>query len=378
VLHVTPGLGLGGAEAMLYRLICRTPHIHHQVVCLGGPDWYSDRLIEDGVDVVHLRMTSAAAAMRGVAKLHRLIRSSHADVLQGWMYRANLVAGLLAKFAKTPSVWSIHCASLEPLRPGARAFAYASGAVARWVPSYIINCSKRAVPMHDRLGFARAPGGVVHNGYDADVFKPDAEAGARLRRSLGVAEGCFLIGCVSRWHREKDIPNLLEALCILRERGERDLRCVLAGNGLGLDCQLLAREIDGRGLRETVMALGRRDDIPDVMRGINVHVLPSLSEAFPNTVAEAMLSATPCIITDVGDGPLMVGGTGWVAPPASPQALADRIGEALREWRNEPDAWQNRRGEARRRIAENYSIDQMAREYEAVWRSVALATDGAS
>jgi glycosyltransferase involved in cell wall biosynthesis len=378
ILHVTASLGLGGAETMLYRLVCHMPHIRHRVICLGAPDWYSERLAEKGVGVEHLGMTSAAAGLRGLTRLHRLIRRSEADVLQGWMYRANLVGGLAARLARIPAVWSIHCASLEPLRPAARAFAYASGAVAGWVPRYVINCSSRAVALHDQLGFDRAPGGVVHNGYDAEAFRPDEAQRARLRQALGMPADRFLLGSVSRWHPEKDIPNLLAALQILRDRPIGDVRCVLIGNGLAPDSQPLAREIEARGLSLLVVPLGRRSDIAELMRALDVHVLPSRSEAFPNTIAEAMLSGTPCIVTDAGDGPLMVGDTGWVAPPASPEALAGRIEEALREWREAPDAWQRRRAAARSRIAENYSLERMARGYETVWREVAASRRGRS
>jgi glycosyltransferase involved in cell wall biosynthesis len=371
VLHVIGGLGPGGAEAILYRLIARSPHIDHRVICFAGEDWYSSRLADLGIPVEHLNMTSFMARVTGMRRLLSLVRQSGADVVQGWMYRANLMGGLFAKTAGIPSVWGIHCASLEPLRFGARLFVYASGAVARWVPDYVINCSKGSVPLHDRLGFGRAPGGVVHNGYDPQSFRPDKVSRARVRQELGIDQDEFLIGSVSRWHQEKDIPNLLEALRIFRAGGQTRFRCLLVGNLLTGDNDELQQEIVKRQLQDVVIPLGRRSDVPDIMRAMDLHVLPSRSESFPNTVAEAMLSGTPCIVTDAGDAPFMVGQTGWVAPPQDSAALAEGAREAYREFGEEPEAWQERRLAARQRIAENFTLDKMAAEYEAIWRSVA-------
>jgi glycosyltransferase involved in cell wall biosynthesis len=120
-----------------------------------------------------------------------------------------------------------------------------------------------------------------------------------------------------------------------------------------------------------VIPLGRRGDVVDILRAIDLHVLPSRSESFPNTVAEAMLSGVPCVVTHAGDAPLMVGDTGWVAPPKDPLSLAACIEEAYREFRDDKSEWQTRRSAARARIAKNYTSRRMASEYEAVWRSVA-------
>jgi len=84
-----------------------------------------------------------------------------------------------------------------------------------------------------------------------------------------------------------------------------------------------------------------------------------------------MLSGTPNVVTDTGDGVLVVGETGWVVPPRSPEELAEAIEAAWDEWKNRPGEWQERREAARRRVAEDFSFDKMAKAYEDAW--VALA-----
>ena len=119
------------------------------------------------------------------------------------------------------------------------------------------------------------------------------------------------------------------------------------------------------------MPLGPRSDIPMLARALDLHVLSSRSEAFPNAVAETMLSGTPNAVTGAGDAAAIVGAEGWIVAPASPSKLADAIVEARGEWSQEPAKWQRRRDASRQRIVENYTFEKMANAYADIWRKVA-------
>jgi glycosyltransferase involved in cell wall biosynthesis len=105
-----------------------------------------------------------------------------------------------------------------------------------------------------------------------------------------------------------------------------------------------------------------RMDIPKVMNGIDILVLSSASEAFPNVVCEAMASGTPCVVTDVGDSAIIVDKTGWVVPPQNPVLLADAIHKAIADYRGNKTI-------ARKRIVDNYSIDKMVEAYQDLWKN---------
>jgi len=110
-------------------------------------------------------------------------------------------------------------------------------------------------------------------------------------------------------------------------------------------------------------------DIPDVMNALDVHVLSSSSEAFPNVVAEAMACGTPVVVTDVGDAALIVGETGWIVPPKDPKALADVLLQTRAAMQNEV-AWQVRCTAARQRVEDLFSLDRMIRNYHLAWNVV--------
>lgn len=369
VLHIINGLGPGGAETVLFRLATHPSQVDHEVVCLEGRDWYSEKLEEAGVKVRHLEWTSVAST--APLKLYRLIKNSEADVVQAWMYRSNLVAGILGRMAGKPVVWNIRCSSLEPLRLGSKVLAYVGGFVTRWACDFVINCSARSEELHRKWGYGAVAGAVIPNGYDPALLYPDEQARAAMREQLGISSDQFVIGTVSRWHPMKGFPLLLRALNLVADRGV-PTRLLLVGRDLDPANEELATLIDESHCKGQVALMGERPDIPDIARAFDVHVLASIgAEGFPNVIAETMLAGTPNVATDVGDAAVIVGDTGWVVSPRDAEQLAGAIEQAHHEWESIPENWRIRRIEARQRIAERFSLERMAQAYEAVWRRVA-------
>jgi glycosyltransferase involved in cell wall biosynthesis len=186
-----------------------------------------------------------------------------------------------------------------------------------------------------------------------------------LRAKWGVGPDVALIGTVGRYDPQKDYNNLLQALEILCSRNI-SLRCILVGTNLDDGNKELVAQIQRLGLEETIILLGKRTDIPVVMSAIDLYVLSSSSEAFPNSVAEAMACESPCVVTDVGDAAYIVGDTGWVVPPFDHEALADSIQQALFE--RKQSKWQQRCVSARTRIEQQFRIDRMITAYHDLWR----------
>ena len=368
VRHVIGGLQVGGAETLLYRLATwPDAQIEHEVICLGDRDWYSALLEQRDITVHHLGMTNPWALVARLGRLRRLIRQLRPDVIQSWMYLSNILCSLCARPLGIPVVWGIHASSLEHLGLPSRLCAYAGGLGSRWLPSFVVNCSERSARIHGRLGYSAAPGAVIPNGYDPDEFLPDDAARDRTRAALDIAPDAFVIGSIARWHSQKDIPNVLRATALLRQRG-LPLHCLLVGRGLDRENADLLRAMATTNVDDLVVALGARADTPDLARAMDLHVLASSGgEAFPNVVAETMLSGTPNVVTDVGDAARMVGDKGWVVPPGNAAALADAIERAFRECTGRRREWDRRRAAGRDSIVDRFTFDRMAASYEDVW-----------
>jgi glycosyltransferase involved in cell wall biosynthesis len=173
---------------------------------------------------------------------------------------------------------------------------------------------------------------------------------------------------VARFDPYKDHANLIQALARLHARG-LEFCGVFIGTGVDLANKTLMNQIALSGLTEKVRLLGPLDDIPAVMNGLDLHVLSSSAEAFPNVLAEAMACGTPCVATDVGDAAAILGDTGWVAPPGNPTVLADAIETALRAWAHQ-ELWLERQQRCRQRVCDKYALEKMVESYRDIWTEV--------
>jgi glycosyltransferase involved in cell wall biosynthesis len=369
VIHVITDLGQGGAEASLYRLIVASrDRAEHVVVSLMEPGYYGPRLRALGIPVHALGFPRGKVTVRGLRALLRLLNDERPDIVQTWMYHANLVGGIAARLAGVRSVlWGIHHANLDPgsNRRSTLLVAKACAWLSRWVPDLIVVCAERSAKAHIAIGYRADLMRVIPNGYDLALFAPDARSRARLRATWGVRDDETLLGMVARWDPQKDHANLLAALAAIRVEG-RSMRCVLVGSGTGSDNDQLVRLVHEHQLDAQVILAGPRDDVPAVMNALDIHVLSSLGEAFPNVVAEAMACATPCVVTDVGDAAVVVADTGWVVPPGDPVALAAGMQRAITAVLERGKDVLG--GRARRRIGERFSLERMADSYMTAWQ----------
>ena len=128
--------------------------------------------------------------------------------------------------------------------------------------------------------------------------------------------------------------------------------------------------IEKYDLFENIILLGERNDIPDIMNLLDIHILSSYSEAFPNVLCEAMACGTPCITTDVGDAAFIIGDTGYVVPIKDPISMSKKIIEMLYEKENNILAWENRKSKCKERIVKNFSIEKMIQNYQIVWNNL--------
>jgi glycosyltransferase involved in cell wall biosynthesis len=126
--------------------------------------------------------------------------------------------------------------------------------------------------------------------------------------------------------------------------------------------------VDSAGVGDIVWMPGERDDIPDVLKGIDVFVLPSLNEGISNTILEAMATGLPVVATDVGGNPELVQSeqTGFLVPAGDTDAMAS----AIRRYLERPELIVKHGKAARRMVEAEFGLQDMVDKYLAAYDAV--------
>ncbi len=229
--------------------------------------------------------------------------------------------------------------------------------------------------LHQRVGIPQQRIAQIYNGVDTQRYAPVADAATRaqLRAQLTPFEAEHIVlGTVGRMEEVKNHLYLAQAFAqAVRLPGMEQARLMLVGDGA--QRSIVKQFLHATGLLNKVWFAGSRDDIPALMRCMDVFVLPSLAEGISNTVLEAMASGLPIIATEVGGNTeLLTADTGTLVPLHNTQQLAQTLYRYVSD-----TALRTRQGHAARAHAlAQFSLDTMAEQYAALYRAGLAKTIG--
>ncbi len=372
IVFIISGLNTGGAEIMLLRLLARidrsrfSPH----VISLATLGEIGPHIQALDIPVETLGMRARRPNLLAFFQLVRRLNVLKPDIVQTWMYHADLAGGLAARITGvSAAVWGIHHSNLDrdKNKLATRMVVYVCAWLSRWLPNRVLICSETARQVHVDMGYVEDKMAVVPNGFDLATFRPDPAARLAVRAELGVEPGTPLVGLVGRLNPQKNHAGFFEAAGHLRGHLPK-VQFVLVGKGVDEGNHELVRIAETAGVRSVTHFLGLRRDIPCLMASLDVLVSSSYGEAFPNVLGEAMACGVPCVVTDVGDSAYIVGETGCVVPPGDMAGLARAI-EKLLVLPAEQRQMLGQR--ARARVAEHFEIGQVVQRYEAFYEELA-------
>lgn len=299
-----------------------------------------------------------------IVALAKLVRSRNIDIIHCHRHKATIIGTVAAMLAGTPHVVS-HVHGLARTRSLGRRFT-------NWM---IFKRMKRIVAVSDTVkqdivssnwGVDSSKVVTVRNGINLRLVDQRAISKREARLRLGITDNDFVFGTVGRLTNTKGHAYLLTAFSEIRER-IRSARLLLIGDGPLRSS--LEQRADELGISAYVSFLGYRNDVLELLRGIDVFVFPSLAEGLPLALLEAMGSRLPVIASRVGGIPEILGESncGILIPPKDVNALSagmSTIGllneEARREMGNA----------ARKRVEDMFTVEQMSKALEAVYESI--------
>jgi glycosyltransferase involved in cell wall biosynthesis len=287
--------------------------------------------------------------------------------VQTWLVHGDFIGGFAAKLAGIKNiVWTIVYSKLDPTIEKLRNILLirALAKLSYIIPRSIIVVSKSAKKNCQNLRYNQKRLKLINSGFDLSLFKINKNLKLNFKRKIKINYQTPVIGIVARYHPIKDHKNLLNALSIISLKNKNFL-CVLVGKGMNKKNKILLNEIKKLKLANYTKLLGPKNNISQIMNGIDIKVLCSKSEGFPSVVVEAMACGTPCVVTNVGDSALIVDKTGWIVPPQNPTKLANAIEKALSEIGKKN--WNKRCYQARLRVKNHFTIKKMIKSYCMIW-----------
>ena len=365
-LALDAGSGYGGAEKLAYEFARRLdPDRFKSYLCTiraAFPDRRAqnvrDRseLAAAGIEFVELNERFPFLVTPGAwRRLYSLLSREAIDVLHAHMPRASVPGAILARLARVPVIVSHeHGSALE----GKRIRPFLDRNVVARMSTVVLAVSEwDRRQLIEREGIPPERITVMPNGIAAPP-EPRRDLRAELRGTASSA----LIGSVGRLYDQKGYDYLVRAVALLKQGG-RSLKCVIIG--IGPEEQRLRELIAELDVRDEVALIGRRDDVPDVVRALDVAVLPSRWEGSPLVLMEYMAVAAPIVATAVGGVPDLIedGVHGLLVPPHDPGALAGAIDRLL-----DDRALAQRLGQAaRQRQRAEYDLDVVVRRLERLY-----------
>ena len=372
IVHIITVLGNGGAEGMLYR-ICKEQtsksKLDIKIISLSSNDWYSLKFKKIGIKVYKINFQKNFYDFLKLIKLIKLIINLNPKVIQTWMYHSNLIGGIIGHlFTNANIYWNIRHTHLniKYSKISTIFIAYFLSFFSYFVPSKIIYCSHRSKKVHENKFYDKKKSIFIPNGYD-NTFYPSIKKRFSFRKKNKISKSTFVIGLAARFHPEKNFNNLIKAFNIFNKKNDNAF-LFLKGKNVNSKNFLLKEYISD--LPRTKYKLDNNpSNLVEFMNGIDLFVLPSLSESFPNVLAESMLCKTPAVSTNVGCAKSIISSTGGAVVATNDSFALLKALKKMHSMYKIKKKWNEIKHKSRNKIMKKYNIKKVSLEYEKLWNT---------
>ncbi|TCO78825.1 glycosyltransferase [Marinisporobacter balticus] len=365
IIHIITGLGCGGAESMLYKLLKYSDkgQYYHEVITLMDQGMMGEKIKMAGIKIhsLNLNRKNLCASL-----IKARIICKECDIVNTWLYHADIFGFIVSKvLLKKKLIWNIRHSNLDKEANKSKTLKIVkfNSLVSRFVDCITYN-SNKAFENHMKAGYVDKNSIIIPNGFELDKFKFNLDDRLRIRKELRLNKEEKVIITVGRWDIQKDYYTLLKALDKLKKQKVK-FKMLMVGTNLEYSNDELVILINDYNLKDNILLLGRQNDIPALLSAADIYVSSSLGESFSNAIGEAMACELPCVVTEAGDSKIIVGNTGKVASTKNYLELNEAIISLLNN--EEIDKLKIL---ARQRVEKKYSIRAIVKSFDNLYLTV--------
>lgn len=363
IMYVVLSLDTGGAERIVYNLVTGinkdlfTPI----VCCLDYLGHLGEKLKEKGINIFAMNRKKGID-FHLIARLTKLMRKYKVSIMHAHSYSPYFYGATSAILTKVPTIIFTEHGRFFPDRKRFKRIIY-NQFLSLFTTQFVAVSEeiKRSLVTYE--GIREKKIAIILNGVDLDKFNIDIPL-EKKKKEFNLKSTDKILGLVARLEIRKDIPTLLKAMTnVLKVFPETKLLIVGDGN-LQTNLEDLSKELE---IYKNVVFCGRREDIPEIMKIIDIYVLSSISEGTSVSLLEAMAAKKPVVATNVGGNPKVIqdGISGILVPPQNPEILAEKIISLL----GNPEKCMKMGEEGYKRVKEKFSLQRMVSDYEMLYKN---------
>ncbi len=377
IIHIINSLKKGGAEGNLFRL-CKfqkkkfKKKIDIIIITLINYGFYESQLKKSGIKIYSLdldKKNSFLIFIKKILILRKLVIKQNPDIIQSWMYHSNFITLFLPKIFYEKVLWNIRHSELN-LKISKKTTILLSiicGLFSKIVPKKIIYCSKKSIKFHENKHYYKRNKTIlIENGYSHKTYITSKYLGWKFRKRHKLNKSDILLGFAGRYAKQKNIPSLLVAFSKLI-KNRSNIYLLMVGKNIEYSNNELSSLIVNLKIKNKVFLLHEQKKLLEFYNGIDLLVLPSYSESFPNVIAESMLCGTPVLASDAGCSKKIINNFGFTIMNNDHGSILRGLNKSINLFQNKKKKWKLLQTNSRLQIKDNFSIEKMANMYLKKW-----------
>ena len=377
IVHIINSLKKGGAEGNLYRL-CKLHKIEYKnkiditIITLIDNGYYEAELKKLGIKIFSLKLeknNKFLDLIKKILKLRKFIKKQNPDIIQSWMYHSNFITLFFSKRFYENLFWNIRHSelNLQISKKKTILISIICGLFSKIVPKKIIYCSEKSINFHvDQHFYCKNKTSLIYNGYNDKVYYPSKYLNLRFRKKNKINKSDIVLGFAGRYAKQKNIYSILIAFSKIVKKDNNVYLCMV-GKDINFSNKELTSLIVELKIKKKVILLKEQKNLLEFYNGIDLLILMSHSESFPNVVAEAMLCSTPVLSSNVGCSRKIINNCGFVIENNDHPSITKHIKKSIDILKNKKQFWQTLKVNSRKQIKNNFSIKKMTTLYLKNW-----------
>lgn len=378
VLHIINSLKKGGAEGNLFRL-CEFQkkkyrhNINITIITLINKGYYEPKLEKLGVKVLSLKINKNEKFynyLQTINIFRKYLKKIKPDVVQSWMYHSNFFSIFIPNKDKISLFWNIRHSELN-LKISKKKTIFISlicGLFSKIIPNKIIYCSEKSINFHEKKHlYSKSKTVLIDNGYSDKTYFNSKSLRSQFRKENKIKNSNLVLGFAGRYSKQKNIEALLNAFSLI-ENNYSNIYFAMVGKDINNKNKALTNIINEKLINNKILFLDEQKNLLKFYNGIDLLILASHSESFPNVIAESMLCSTPVFSNEAGCASKIIDNDQLVIKNNDYLSIANGLKKILKLL-NKKKKWKYIKINARKKIQDNFSIEKMSNKYLENWIS---------